>query len=943
MIPSSRSCRTLSAAALGLAAALFVCVGHTPLQASDANRKTDAAADPAFRAAAALYEGIRTETLPNGLHVYLKPVPKSPIVTTMVAYKVGSADENLNSTGLSHYLEHLMFKGTEKIMPGDIDRMTLINGGQNNAYTTEDFTVFYFDFAADRWQPALDVEADRMQNLRIDSRHEFQQEKGAVIEELERNEDTPWDLENKVLIPLLFGKMAPYGHPVIGERQHVRAATAAIIKGHYDRWYHPNNASLVICGGFDPDQTMARIRELFGPIPSVPLPTRNAAPEVFRTTAVHAEMRSKFEVPRLLMAYNTVPANSPDYYPLEVLQALLTGGKTSRLYKKMIEGTEMASAVDSGDSVGRYPGSFTVQVELLKGKDINEAENIILAELNRLREQPVSEKELHRVKRGVVAGAIFDRENVHNLADTIARGVTISNLDWVKNYLPGIAAVSAADVRRVARKYFDPNRRVVVRSLPGGEGTSGAAAHDGGFVAESAAHAGLPHRSAVYRSAPKAEGVAGQFSLKSARRVVLDNGLTLLLFEKRELPIVVAEALISNVRVLEPAAKAGVATLAGRLLDEGTPQHTGPQIAELIENVGGQLGFSSASGSMKVLSPDRQLGLKLLIECLSQASFPENDFRREKTRLLSDIADIERRPEEVAQMTYREILYGKNPLGRPSFGRRATVETLSRDDCVAFHGELFVPDNAAIAIVGDFDADQVVQEVKELTAGWKKTPVPNPELPPIEPPKEFVQKILTMPRAAQLHFYLGSVGIRRDNPDYYKLVVMDYVLGTGPGFTDRLSSLLRDRMGLAYTVNANISSSATEQPGLFTCYIGTPPQNFALVKKAFLQELNRIRDEKPGVDEVENAKKYLLGSLAFQLVTSDRITGELLYTNRYHLGFDYLDEYRKAIAAVTPQDVQAVARKYLDPQHMVLVAAGALDQNGKPLAQPSPGGGGGQP
>src|SRR5690242_7366492 len=221
--------------------------------------------DPALKAAAAFYEGIRTETLPNGLRVFLKPVPGSPTVTTMVAYKVGSADENLDATGLSHYLEHLMFKGTDKLMPGDIDRMTQRAGGRNNAYTNEDFTDYHFDFAADRWDTALQIEADRMRNLRIDTKHEFEQEKGAVVSELEMDEDQPFDLEGKAILPLLFGKTTPYGHPVIGERQHVRGATAAIIKSHYDRWYHPNNAVLVIVGGFDEGKALARIKELFGP------------------------------------------------------------------------------------------------------------------------------------------------------------------------------------------------------------------------------------------------------------------------------------------------------------------------------------------------------------------------------------------------------------------------------------------------------------------------------------------------------------------------------------------------------------------------------------------------------------------------------------------------------------------------------------------------------
>ncbi len=181
------------------------------------------------------------------------------------------------------------------------------------------------------------------------------------------------------------------------------------------------------------------------------------------------------------------------------------------------------------------------------------------------------------------------------------------------------------------------------------------------------------------------------------------------------------------------------------------------------------------------------------------------------------------------------------------------------------------------------------------------------------------------------------MGIRRDDPDYFKLLVMDYVLGTGPGFTDRLSSRLRDRQGLAYTVSANITSSAAEEPGLFTCYIGTRPQNFDLVKKIFLEELNRIRDEKPKLEEVEDAKKYLLGSLPFEYTTNERVAAQLLYLERFHLGFNYLENFRKSVAAVTPEDVQEVAHKHLDPQHMVLVAAGAITKEGKPLGEaPAP-------
>jgi zinc protease len=874
--------------------------------------------DAVARAAAVLYDGIRTETLPNGLRVYLKPIPGSPVVTTMVAYKVGSADEDLDHTGLSHYLEHLMFKGTDKIKPGDIDRLTLRNGGANNANTSEDMTVYHFDFAADRWEAALAIEADRMRNLRIDAAHEFEQEKGAVIQELQRDEDEPWDLEYKAIVPHLFGKEAPYGHPVIGERQHVREATAEVIKAHYNKWYYPNNAALVVCGGFDPDRALVKIKELFGDLPRGDLPRRKAVPEQKRERPIHQNIASKFDVARMMMGFNTVRIGEPDFYALEVLQPILSNGKTGRLYKKLVEGKQIASAVESSDNAGRYPGWFSIQVQLLHGKNRDEAEELVLAELKRLQDEPVSAAELKRAQRALLASIIFKRESVHELADSIARGVTTNDLDYLKTYLPRIAAVTPRDVQEAARKYLDPRERVVIWSVPG-EGPAGGGSD------------GKPGRHGTERGVRRAEAGGAAFSFKDAQRIVLPNGLTLLLFENHRLPIVVADASVHQVRLHEPEDKVGIATLVGRMLDEGTTRHSGPEIAESIEDVGGSLSLTASGGRVKVLSPDRHLGLSLLLECLAQANFQKDAFERERTRLLSEIKENERQPEAKAQQTFTEQVYGRHPAGRPALGRLEAVQKLTPEECAAFYHRLFVPNNTVLAIVGDFDSKQVIEEVTRLTADWKKGTVSRPEAPAVDKPEKFTEKILSLPAAAQLHFFMGHVGIRRDNPDYYKLLVMDYVLGTGPGFTDRLSSRLRDREGLAYTVMANICMSATEEPGIFTCYIGTDPENFTRVKGMFLEELNRIRDEKPKESEVEDAKKYLLGSLPFKFTTNESVARELLSVERYHLGFNYPEDYRKGVAAVTAADVQEVARKYLDPKHMVLVAAGAISPEGKPL------------
>ena len=244
---------------------------------------------------------------------------------------------------------------------------------------------------------------------------------------------------------------------------------------------------------------------------------------------------------------------------------------------------------------------------------------------------------------------------------------------------------------------------------------------------------------------------------------------------------------------------------------------------------------------------------------------------------------------------------------------------------------MFQPSNTILVLAGDFDGKEMLAEIERLTAAWKNVPLPKPTAIKVSRPKEFTTKILTMPKAAQLQIYMGHVGIRRDNPDYYKLLVMDHILGTGPGFTDRISARLRDREGLAYTVSARIANSAGTEPGLFTCYIGTDNGNFAKVKRLFLEELNRIRDTKATPTELADAKAYLIGSQILNYGTLAGIAGELLSVERYKLGLNYIEDYRKAIEAVTLEDIQTVAKEYLDPARMVLIAAGAVNEKGEPL------------
>ena len=875
--------------------------------------------DPALvKAASAPLAAVQSHTLPNGLRVYLLPVPSAPVVTTMVAYKVGACDEAKDQTGLSHYLEHLLFKGTDKLQPGDVDRLTQINGGRNNAYTSEDMTVYHFDFAADRWAEALKIEAERMRGTRIDDKHEFQQEKGAVVAELKKGEDSPWDLEFKAILPLLYGMSDPYSHPVIGQEAHVRGATAEVIRRYYDLWYHPNNAALVMVGGFDPASALKQVTELFGPIPKAELPARRPAPQSGpRTTQARTEIPSRFEVPRLVAGFNTVPAGYPDEAAFDLLDDLLAGGKTSRLFKRMVEKDRVASGVSANSNGGRYPGWFGVQVELLQGKDRAVAEGLLFEEIERLAKEPVSAAELARVKRAAVAKTVFAREDVHSLCNEVAQAATLTGIDHLKGNLDRLLAVTAADVQRVAGKYLTKSASAVVWSVPTGD--------------KGGKSAGPPPGSnrRQYRNAATAP-TAG-VKLTDAVRTVLPNGLTLVALPLRRLPIVAAEAYVSGVRLREPADQNGVAALVGELLEEGTPTRTAEQISTAIEDTGGSLSLGSGTGSLKVLTPDADLGLSLLLDCLANPAMPQENFDRKREQLLSAIAEAETTPQVRARQLFAATVYGDHPFGRPTIGKKAVVEKLTPADCQAFHKTAYGPDRTTLVVVGDFDPAELRSKVEKLTAGWKpvKGESPTPAAPPVAAAPSL--KIVSDKSAAQTHVFIGHLGVKRDDPDYYTLLVLDNVLGTGPGFTDRLSSTLRDRQGLAYTVSAQISASASDQPGAFTGYIGTFPDKFLWVKDGFLKEIGRIRDEVAPDAEVDAAKKYLLGSLPFRLATADDIAGQLLAAERFKLGFDFLDTYRAKVAAVTPAMVQAAAKKHLDPNKLAVVAVGPIGPDGKPL------------
>jgi zinc protease len=411
----------------------------------------------------------------------------------------------------------------------------------------------------------------------------------------------------------------------------------------------------------------------------------------------------------------------------------------------------------------------------------------------------------------------------------------------------------------------------------------------------------------------------------------LVNGLKVLLVENPSLPTVSMTGSVLAGARYDPEAKAGLAIMASRLLDEGTENRTSLEIAEAIESVGGAIetdgSFERIIATASILNKDVDLGLELLSDLLMRPTFPQDYVDKEKERTLAEIVSAQDRPQVVAGWAFNELVYQDHPLHRPSHGYPHTVEGLTRADLQEFHRKYFVPNNVILSIVGDFRVPELLPKIEKAFGGWENSPIEFPTYPaPVRQTGKRV-KFLTMP-AQQLNIYLGHLGVNRRNPDYYALQVLDTILGGGAGFTARIPQRLRDELGLAYTTFASITMTAGLDPGRFIAFIGTSPENMKLAIDGLLNEIRRIIEEPVTAQELQDAKDYLTGSFVFAFESSPQIARFLVHAEVYSLGFDYIEKYPEYIRAVTIDDISRVARKYLDCESYTLVVVGPVAEDG---------------
>jgi zinc protease len=885
---------------------------------------------------------VRERRLDNGLRALVLPLRRAPIVVCDLFYPVGSFDEPPGQTGLAHFVEHMLFKGTEQFPKGQIDRLVLLAGGQSNAETSEDSTHYWFAFPRERWELALAIEADRMHRARFDA-GEVEVERRVIIEERARELNSPQGRLDQTHLALTYLRH-PYRNPVLGWPEDIARIGADDLEAFYQAHYRPDGAILIVVGDLDPDAALDRISSHFADVPAGDSPrSRTEIIEPNQTGRRSFVLPESDSAARSLLGWRTVPRAHRDAPILDVLADLLCGGRRSRLWHALVETQKSATWIETAHAAAHRAGQFFIQLETAPGTDIAVVEQGITAELVRLRETGPSAAELERSRRRIKAAWRWEQEDLTSLAGGLGSAALWRDWRVWQAELRAALNVEADEIQRVVQTYLVDASLTVGWSLPSPTGLPAEAVQDSALTLPPALAAaivpssvsGLP-LATVAAPGPEDDLTASipwsmtagisRLTDYNPRRMVLDNGLRLI-FERRPGPGVVALELFADAGLLREA-KPGLACLTGRLLEEGTTNRTAHELAEAIEDVGGTLESGPTGSSLRVCREDLALAVELLADVTIRPVFPPENLSWVAERIAADLsADLED-PAFRAELGFRNMIYGAHPLARDPRGGLREISRLTRDDAIEHHRRHFVPENTVLVAVGDFDPRRLVSLIKAHFGTWPASGRPPSPFPPVD--KSGRPRIRRIPHPGdQTHIVLGHLGVARSDPDFDALVILDHIFGSGPGFCDRLGRIVRDELGLVYTIGGGMTDSADVVPGLFRVYAGTMPEQAERVIGTITEQIQAMHAGAFSDEEVDRARRYLTGVWVFDYQTVEQRAERLLELERWGLGLDDPLHWPDRIAAITPRQVRKAARTHLRPEALFRVELGPLRRRGK--------------
>ncbi|MDO8426372.1 MAG: pitrilysin family protein, partial [Deltaproteobacteria bacterium] len=778
--------------------------------------------------------------LDNGLTVVIEEEHSAPVVSVQMWVKVGSADETDKEAGISHVFEHMLFKGTEKREVGEIASIVESVGGDINAYTSFDNTVYHLTVPSRHFLTGLDIISDAIQRSSFDP-DELRKELEVVLEEIRMNEDNPGRKLYKTLLSTAY-KVHPYRRPVIGYQKTVKSFTREQIIAFFKKWYIPNNMTLVVVGDVDHDKALAQIKKEFSSFKKKEDPHRKRPVEPvqmdLRTDAVPMEIKEA----HLGISFHIPGLEDPDTFALDVLQVVLSGGETSRLYKKLKIEDQLVHGISAYPMSLKNPGLFFVTATL-EPKNIEKTVTGALNEINRLKAEGPDREEIQKAKFNLESDFVFSRETMDGIAGKIGYYQTnLNDPEYEKIYIEGVRKVTPDDIMRVAKKYFSDGNITVTAILPKPE-------------VDLAAKEALA--SAVMEAEEKAKEPQAKDSGEKITRVRLDNGITLIVKEVHANPTVAFYAAFPGGLRFENSTNNGVGNFTANMLTRGTSKRTREELSgEVEEMAGGVSGFSgwnSTGVSGKFLSMFFDKGLSIFADVMTNPTFPDDEIEKLRKDV---IAAIKRQEDYLPGYTFKLLykeLYKLHPYGMPVIGTLESVSALKRDDLVKHREEFFIPERMVFTVVGDVKTEYAIEKVNKLLGSFKRAPLPL-NLPPEEGHQAGVRNTGEAKEKEQTHIGIGFLGVKIGDEDSYALKVMTEVLSGQGG---RLFVNLRDMKSLAYTVSA-IDKEGKDR-GIIAVYIAAAPEKKDEAIAGIIKELTDIRTEKVAEAELKRAKNSIIG------------------------------------------------------------------------------------
>jgi len=825
--------------------------------------------------------------LENGLSVLVSPMPQSASVSIFGVVKTGSAfEQEYLGSGISHFMEHMLFKGTQRRGVGEIPREVQSLGGTINASTHMDYTIYTLTLPKAHFQEGMDILSDMLMNARFDAQ-DIETERDVIFREMHLYRDHPVRYLSEKVFATVYTRH-PYRLPIIGFEDLLKPLTRDDFLAYYQSRYAPNNMVLSIAGAVTPDEARSSAQACFGAYPRRSSALRNLPREPRQTTSRYAQEFYPAELMYLSVVYPGVDVMDPDMPALDAVAMILGEGEGSRLYQSLYHEKKLVHRIEASDFTPYDPGVFEIAVEA----DSDRVSEILAAidhEIENLITQGVTQQELDKIVSSSLK-AVCERQLK---SDQMAWQAGVDEAltgqyDFTQWYFEALQKVSPEDVVRAAQTYLRPQRRSVVVLKP---------------------RAWMPEDEGSAADEPVSPKI---------ERVVLSNGLTVLLRRDPTVPMVWLDLAFHGGVYADPSGLSGLSNLTVHVWEKGSQQFPYKELSAITERRGISLeafsGRQSFGLRMDFLSRDSDQALAICADLVRHPLFESGLFEDERRQMVTMIQSRNDQMSEIAdRMIYAELFRG-HPAARIAIGTQEDVRRITREAVVEFYRQHAAPSAAVLSVFGDFDRDRIVEKLEALFGSWQGAETSLPMIPDVTPLSRPVSLTHRMDKEqALVAFGFQAQGIA--HPDRAGLELLGALLGSP--FNGRMFSQIREAQGLAYTLGGGLIPFKTT--GALMFFVKTRPEQTAQVRQTFLEQIADLAAVPVTATELNQVRAWLIGGQERALETSAGMAFTATLNELYGLGYRYHQDYAARLEAVTPAEIQRLAQEYLTPERMVSV------------------------